>query len=84
MIVQPAHFFDRLPAKEGAAAGVRRAYIFQRDSDGHIFFSDTAIVAGATRVYLHDRVGYAGRTSFDTEGEGARTATLFGGDVVQL
>lgn len=83
MAEQPAHFFDRLPAKDGAAAGVRRAYIMQRDADGHLFFSDTAIVAGATRVYLHDRAGYAGRASFDTEGDGARTATLFG-DVVQL
>lgn len=81
---QPAHFFDRVPAKQSAAAGIVRAYVQRRDSDGRYFLSDTAFVEGAALVYFQDRDDYAGQVSLDTEGEGARTATLYGADVVLL
>lgn len=81
---QPAHFFDRLPAKDGAAAGMQRAYVHRRDSDGRYFLADTTIVAGATRVYFQDRDDYTGRVQLDTDGAGARIATLYGANVVVL
>lgn len=84
-INQPAHFFDRLPAKDAAAAGIKKAYVQRRESDGHYFLSDTAFVDGATRVYFQDRDEYAGRVVLDDVSSASdRTATLFGDDLVQL
>lgn len=84
MINQPGHFFDRVAARDAGAAGVLPAFVFVDDVTGRYFLADTAVVAGATRVYFHDRDDYPGRVSLDTAGDGARTATLFGDDVVQL
>lgn len=83
-IQQPAHFFDRLPAKEAAAAGIHQAYLFRRTSDGRYFLGDTPAVDGAERVYFKDRGDYAGQVSLDEEPVDARAAVLYGTDIVLL
>lgn len=79
---QPGHFFDRVAAKDAGAAGIRKVYVMHSTATGRYFLSDTAVVAGATRVYFHDEVD--GRAHLDTTEAGARSATLFGSVTVQL
>lgn len=83
-IQQPAHFFDRLPAKEAAAAGVHQAYVFRRTSNGRYFLADSPAVAGAERVYFKNRDDYAGQVSLDEEPVDTRAAVLIGTDIVLL
>lgn len=81
MATQPGHFFDRVPAKDAAAAGVPRAYPFRDDVTGRYFLADSIAVAGATRVYFKSG---AGDSVHLDDAEGDRTAILFGTNRVQL
>ncbi len=78
-INQPGHFFDRLPAKDGAFAGRSLAYLFRDTTTGRYFFADSVTVAGATRAYLTDGTG--GRVHVNDAATGARSLTRYGATV---
>lgn len=82
-IEQSAHFFDRVPASDAAAAPIRKAYVFRNPVTGRYVLSDT-LPLGVGEVPAYFVEGASDRYHLDSDPAGARTAALYSDNVVEL